>query len=91
MTLRTCGDCIHWRSPASTNPDPKKPNYGQCQMLVGHPRSRRVMPEHEVEHEHQWAADPFRTTAAFNACRGWAPADRTKARPELQLVKGGRR
>lgn len=90
VQLRSCGDCMHWRSPDAESTDPRKPAYGVCRMLMVHPRIRRVMPEHEIEPQERWQAERFRTTATFNACRGWAPADRTTTWPELQQIAGGK-
>lgn len=91
--LRTCSDCMHWQEPPYTTDSPKSGKairYGSCSMLVVHPRTKQVVPEQDVERSELWRTEPFHTAHDFNACKGWAPADRSKAKPQLQLIEGGR-
>ena len=90
MSLRTCADCMHWQAPHSRSKNEKSIAYGSCSMLAVDPVSRKVMPESEIDRRDLWRTDPFRTAANFNACRGWAPADRRKTKPELTVIVGGR-
>lgn len=89
MTLRTCADCMHWQPPHTQSNSAKAPAYGACSMLVIDPRTRQVVPESKIDPSDLWRTDNFRTTAEFNACKSWAPADRRKTKPELTLLKGG--